>query len=186
MYDQKHWPTFRRKTTPMGALGICTLGRENWAQFKALRLKAIEGAPFALWPTYREEEALTAEQVQSRIEPGPHQIVFGAFDGGRLVGIAGLRREKLEQLSHRGTIWGVAVDPQRRKEGIGKKVLQRLITHARDEGLLQIQLAVGVENAGAQALYRSLGFQSFGIEPRAMRVGERFYDEEHMVLRLDE
>jgi hypothetical protein len=34
-------------------------------------------------------------------------------------------------------------------------------------------------------LYRSLGFESFGVEPRAMRVGDRFYDEEHMVLRLD-
>jgi ribosomal protein S18 acetylase RimI-like enzyme len=170
----------------MGALGICTLGRENWAQFKALRLKAIESAPFALWPTWAEENALTAEQVQSRIEPGPYQIVFGAFDGGRLVGIAGLRRERLVQLSHRATVWGVAVDPMRLKEGIGKKVLQRLITHARDEGLLQIQLGVAVENAAAQALYRSLGFKSFGIEPRAMRVGERFYDEELMTLRLDE
>lgn len=170
----------------MGALGICTLGRENWAQFKALRIKAIESAPFALWPTRAEEEALTAEQVQARIEPGPHQIVFGAFDGGRLVGIAGLRREKLEQIAHRGTVWGVAVDPQRRKEGIGRKVMQRLVTHARDEGLLQIQLAVATENPAAQALYRSLGFRSFGIEPRAMRVGDRFYDEEHMVLRLDE
>jgi RimJ/RimL family protein N-acetyltransferase len=42
-----------------------------------------------------------------------------------------------------------------------------------------------VENAAAQALYRSLGFKSFGIEPRAMRVGDKFYDEEHMVLQLD-
>lgn len=169
----------------MGALGICTLGRENWAQFKALRLRAIESAPFALWPTYQEENTLTAEQVQARIEPGPYQIVFGAFDGGKLVGIAGLRREKLEQLSHRATVWGVAVDPARRKEGIGKKLLQRLITHARDEGLLQIQLGVAVENPGAQALYRSLGFKSYGIEPRSMRVGQRFYDEELMVLCLD-
>jgi ribosomal protein S18 acetylase RimI-like enzyme len=170
----------------MGALGICTLGRENWAQFKALRLKAIESAPYALWPTWAEENAVTAEQVQSRIEPGPYQIVFGAFDGGRLVGIAGLRRERLAQLSHRGTVWGVAVDPLRRNEGIGKKLLQRLITHARDEGLLQVELGVAVENPAAQALYRSLGFKSFGMEPRAMRVGERFYDEELMVLLLDE
>jgi ribosomal protein S18 acetylase RimI-like enzyme len=168
------------------ALGICTLGRENWAQFKALRLKAIESAPFALWPTYEEEAGLPQHEIQSRIEPGPSQIVFGAFDGSKLVGVAGLKRNQLSQISHRATIWGVAVDPQRRKEGIGKRVLQRLIDHARSEGLLQIQLAVAVENAAAQALYRSLGFKSFGIEPRAMRVGDRFYDEEHMVLRLDE
>lgn len=170
----------------MKVVQIFTLGRENWAEFKALRLKTIASVPYALWPTCEEESAQSREQVQARIEPGPHQIVFGAFDGRQLVGIAGLRRERLERISHRATVWGVAVDPERRQEGIGKRVLQRLIDHARDQGLLQIQLAVAVENPAAQALYRSLGFKSFGIEPRAMRVGERFYDEEHMVLRLDE
>lgn len=166
--------------------GICTLGRENWAEFKALRLKAIASAPFALWPTYEEEATQTQEQVQARIEPGPYQIVFGAFDGRQLVGIAGLRRERLQQIGHKATVWGVAVDPERRNEGIGKRVLQRLIGYARDVDLLQIQLSVAVENQPAQALYRSLGFESFGVEPRAMRVGDRFYDEENMVLRLDE
>jgi ribosomal protein S18 acetylase RimI-like enzyme len=170
----------------MGALGICTLGRENGAQFKALRLKAIKSTPYAVWTTYDEQAAQPMDELQSRIEPGPHQIVFGAFDGQKLVGIAGLRREKLAQVAHRGFVWGVAVDPERRKEGIGKRLMQRVISHARDEGLLQIQLAVAVENAAGQALYRSLGFKSFGIEPRSLRVDDKFYDEEHMVLLLDD
>lgn len=165
---------------------ISSLNRENCAAYKALRLKAIANTPFALWPTYEEEAALTQAQVRERIEPGPNQIVFGAFTGGRLVGIAGLKRQTLEQISHRATVWGVAVDPEYRKQGIAKRLLQRLIKHASDQGILQIQLAVAVENPAAQALYRSLGFKSFGVEPRAMRVGDRFYDEEHMVLRLDD
>lgn len=164
---------------------ISSLNRENCAAYKALRLKAIASAPFALWPTYEEEAALTQAQVRERIEPGPNQIVFGAFDSGRLVGIAGLKRETLEQISHRATVWGVAVDPEYRKQGVAKRLLQRVIAHARDQGILQVQLAVAVENEAAQALYRSLGFVSFGVEPRAMRVGDRFYDEEHMFLRLD-
>jgi ribosomal protein S18 acetylase RimI-like enzyme len=164
---------------------ISSLNRENCAAYKALRLKAISTDPFALWPTYDEEAALTQAQVRERIEPGPHQIVFGAFKAGRLVGIAGLKHQTLEQISHRATVWGVAVDPEFRKQGIAKRLLQRLIAHARNQGLLQIQLAVAVENAPARALYRSLGFESCGVVPRAMRVGDRFYDEEHMVLRLD-
>ncbi|WP_419183232.1 hypothetical protein [Ralstonia solanacearum] len=35
------------------------------------------------------------------------------------------------------------------------------------------------------ALYRGVGFEAFGVEPRALCVGGRFYDEAHMVLRLD-
>jgi ribosomal protein S18 acetylase RimI-like enzyme len=168
------------------SLVICTLSRENWASFKALRLAAIDSAPFALWPTHEEEAAQSAAEVQARIDPGPYQIVFGAFDGRELVGIAGFRRDRLAQIAHRATIWGVAVHPARRKEGIGLRLLQRLVAHARDAGVLQLQLAVAVENQPAQALYRSLGFKGYGIEPRAMRVGDRFYDEEHMVLRLDD
>jgi ribosomal protein S18 acetylase RimI-like enzyme len=175
-YKHQHYTNF---------VDIISLTRENCAAYKALRLKAIVSDPFALWPTYEEEAALTQAQIRERIEPGPNQIVFGAFDVGRLVGIAGLKREKLEQIAHRATVWGVAVDPDHREQGIAKKLLQRLIAHARDQGVLQIQLAVAVENRPAQALYRSLGFKSFGVEPRAMRVGTRFYDEEHMVLRLD-
>ncbi|AOJ07403.1 hypothetical protein [Burkholderia mayonis] len=30
----------------------------------------------------------------------------------------------------------------------------------------------------------SLGFETFGVERRAMRVGDRFYDEQHMVRML--
>jgi ribosomal protein S18 acetylase RimI-like enzyme len=165
---------------------ISSLNRENWAAYKALRLKAIANTPLAVWSTHEEEAALTQAQVRERIEPGPHQIVFGAFKAGQLVGIAGLKHQTLQQVAHRAMVWGVAVDQDYRQQGIAKRLLQRLIAHARDQGLLQIQLAVAVENRAAQALYRSLGFASFGVEPRAIRVGDRFYDEEHMVLRLDD
>jgi len=57
--------------------------------------------------------------------------------------------------------------------------------HAREQGVLQIQLCVNADNVRARNLYLSLGFAAFGREPRALRVGDRFFDEEHMVLRLD-
>lgn len=52
--------------------------------------------------------------------------------------------------------------------------------------MLQIQLCVNVENTKARNLYLSLGFKPFGLEPRSMRVGDKYFDEEHMALRLDE
>ena len=36
----------------------------------------------------------------------------------------------------------------------------------------------------AAALYRSLGFAAFGREPNALKIGDRYLDEEYMVLRL--
>ncbi len=34
-------------------------------------------------------------------------------------------------------------------------------------------------------LFRACGFEPFGVEPRALRVGGRYVDEEQMVLFLD-
>jgi hypothetical protein len=36
----------------------------------------------------------------------------------------------------------------------------------------------------ARALYRSLGFVVFGTEPRSLKVGQTYVDEDHMMLRL--
>lgn len=61
-------------------------------------------------------------------------------------------------------------------------LIDAALTHAsRDWGVEQINLCVNTENEPAKALYASLGFETFGVERRAMRVGDRFYDEQHMV-----
>ena len=52
------------------------------------------------------------------------------------------------------------------------------------EGVEQVLLSVAATQTSAIHLYRSLAFESFGTEPRALRIGDRYIDEEHMVLRL--
>ena len=47
-----------------------------------------------------------------------------------------------------------------------------------------ICLSAAVGQTSAQVLYRSFGFQSIGVERKALMVGDRFYDEEHMQLEL--
>jgi RimJ/RimL family protein N-acetyltransferase len=45
-------------------------------------------------------------------------------------------------------------------------------------------LSVVTTNASARRLYESLGFVAYGTEIRAMKLGETYYDEIHMALRL--
>jgi ribosomal protein S18 acetylase RimI-like enzyme len=154
--------------------------------FRQIRLQAISDSPSAVWPTYEEEARRSAEEIEARIQRTDTQVVFGAFIDRELVGIAGLRREPLDQVRHKAVLWGVFVSPERRRDGLARKLFSRVQSFAREEGVLQIQLCVNAENVRARNLYRSIGFQSFGVEPRAMRIGDRYFDEEHMVLRLDE
>lgn len=51
-------------------------------------------------------------------------------------------------------------------------------------GLEQVLLSVARTQEAAIRLYRSLGFEPYGCEPRALKVGNRFIDEEHMILQL--
>jgi hypothetical protein len=43
-------------------------------------------------------------------------------------------------------------------------------------------ISVVTVQAAALSLYRSLGFESYGRERRALKIGDRYLDEEHMIL----
>ena len=161
------------------------LGPNDAEQFKALRLVAVDNAPTAIWPTRQEEMARSIEEVVNRVRSTSTQAVFGAFDGEILVGITGIRREALCQVNHKATIWGVFVNPSHRGRGIAQALLSAATVHATEEwDTIQLMLCVNAENLPARRLYTSLGFHTFGLEPRAMKVGDRFYDEEHMCKQL--
>ncbi len=154
-------------------------------RFKSLRLLAVESSPISIWPTRDEEMARSIEETAHRIRVTPTQAVFGAFDGEVLAGITGIRREPLRQISHKATIWGVFVNPSYRGQRIAGTLLAAATTHASEEwNTIQLMLCVNAENVAAKKLYTSQGFETFGLEPRAMQINGRFYDEEHMCKRL--
>lgn len=66
----------------------------------------------------------------------------------------------------------VAVDPDRRRQGLGRQVLQALLNHARRQGAAHATLEVASGNAAAVALYRGLGFQDAGLRRGYYRNGD--------------
>ncbi|KGS35610.1 GNAT family N-acetyltransferase [Burkholderia pseudomallei] len=164
-------------------ISIRLLEPADAAAFSALRLVAIDTSPSAIWPTRAEEAGRSMREVEARLRASGTQAVFGALTDDRgLIGIAGVRREALVQLAHKAVLWGVFVAPAHRGNGLARRLIDAALTHAsRDWGVEQVNLCVNTENEPAKALYASLGFETFGVERRAMRVGDRFYDEQHMV-----
>jgi RimJ/RimL family protein N-acetyltransferase len=47
-----------------------------------------------------------------------------------------------------------------------------------------LEAAVGLANASARRTYHGLGFKPYGIERKAIRVGDVFHDEELLYLDL--
>ena len=60
---------------------------------------------------------------------------------------------------HRGWVYYVAVDPDRRQKGFGRAIMNAAETWLRAAGLPKLQLLVRRENAQANAFYQSLGFE---------------------------
>jgi len=165
---------------------IRALGPDDVADYADLRLIAVDDSPGAIWSTLEEESGRSTAEIAARLKPTPYQIVFGAFYRQRLIGVAGLRRDALRKVRHKGTVWGVFVLPQWRKQGLARALLETAIAHARALGdMVQINLYVNTENPAARGLYTSLGFIVYGREPRAIALGDRYCDEDLMILFLD-
>ena len=61
------------------------------------------------------------------------------------------------------TLFNIAIDPQKQGLGLGRQLLNELITQLRQKGILTLWLEVRESNKKAQSLYDSLGFNQVDI-----------------------
>jgi RimJ/RimL family protein N-acetyltransferase len=155
-------------------------------QFWPFRLLALESEPRAFASSPEDHRAISMEQTAERLRPVPDgSFVVGALDNETLVGTAGFYRDARPKTRHKGMIWGVYVAGSHRGRGIGRDTLSMLLDRVRTyTDMRQIQLAVGVTQTAAERMYRSLGFETFGLERDAINTGEEFVDEYWMALKL--
>jgi ribosomal protein S18 acetylase RimI-like enzyme len=151
--------------------------------YRQLRHEALEREPLAFTESVAEHQATTLETIKHRLVSAEDNFVLGAFIDRQLIGMVGFFRRRGEKVRHRGGIWGVYVSEEGRGKGVGRALLTELIGLVQFlPDIEQVALAVSRENAGAKALYESLGFEVYGCERRALKIGNGYVDEELMVL----
>lgn len=153
------------------------------AAYRALRLRSFREHPEAFTTSYEELEAQPLADTERRMSAA-HIKLWGAFEGGRLVGHVGLDRETRAKCRHKATLVGMYVAPEAAGRGIGRALVDALLAQARTDGLELVVLTVTEGNAKAATLYERCGFRSFGVEPCAIKVGGRAYGKNHMYLLL--
>lgn len=164
----------------MQAITYRRLLASDAASYKALRLESLHSHPEAFSASWEDEHGKPVAWFAERLE---NSFVVGAWHGQVLAGVAGLFVPASPKLNHKNTLWGVYVRPQARGTGLAAELLKQVIAQAATRAE-EILLTVSASNLPALQLYRKAGFVEYGVERRALKLGERYYDEILMSLPL--
>ncbi len=128
--------------------------------------------------------APAVDRLADDVETGDAVIVV-ASDGDGVCGWVVLHRNSFALTQHWAWVRRLQTHPRRQRQGIGRGLLERLETVAREEWhleFLQLSLRGGM---GLEEFYARLGWREVGRVPRALRIApgdDR--DEVHMIKRL--
>ncbi len=161
---------------------INKLSASDADDYRDLRLEGLSAHPEAFGASWEDESVLSVEDFAERLETN---IVFGARrnDTKALVGAVGLRIPTASKTRHKGAIWGMYVRPETRGSGIGAALIKHAVDHIRPM-VEEVTIIVGSTNTAAHKLYSKMGFEQYGLERRALKIGQTYYDEVLMALVL--
>ena len=165
--------------TPDPAIRL--LAPADIALYKSLRLEALERHPEAFGASLEDEAAQPDSFFAERLAGN---AIFAIRDAsGTPAGLMGLHIPSATKSRHKGLVWTVYIRPEARGQGLGRRLLEALLDHARSR-VEEVRLGVSTTNHPAIRLYESAGFTAFATEPRALKIGDTYYDETLMLLRF--
>jgi len=162
----------------MSNFKIRKLERTDAIEFHRLRLFALQNNSASFGSSFEDEVKKSLEQFEVFIEPKIERVFWGAFEDDRLIGMVGLGREDGVKTEHKGFIRSMFVDPSARKGGVASELLNTAINYSVAQMKLeQLTLSVTSTNIEAINLYKKFGFIEYGIEPNALKIEGRHFDE---------
>jgi GNAT superfamily N-acetyltransferase len=88
--------------------------------------------------------------------------LFGAFDDGTLIGVAGIRIDDFLHHQRHAWLYDFVVDEGRRGEGIGTMLLEHVESWAREHDCESVALASPLDNRAVHEYYESQDFEKWG------------------------
>ncbi len=160
---------------------IRLLKPNDGADYRNLRLHALQNFPTYYGTSY--EDAIKEDHV-SFVKMIKKHNVFGAYLDKELSAIAIFAQAEGKHMEHYAHIYQVYVKKDKQSLGIGTKLMNAIIEHAKIK-VRQIYIAVCTHNEAAISLYKKLDFEIYGVEPKKLYINNIYYDEYLMVKFFD-
>ena len=158
-----------------------TLTSEHAEAWQMLRLEGARDFPMGFLVTIEETAATSLDRCREILGYGTSR---GVFDGAKLVGFSGYRRERLERTRHRADIGPFFVTRDYQGTGAAQTMMQGIIKEARELGIEQLELFVDTENHRAIAFYERQGFERVATHPDGVRIDGKPRNDHFYRLRL--
>lgn len=147
------------------------------AQFRELRLAALQDSPTAFSADYQMHLNQPMSYWEGRLKPDELGTIFFAEHDSKLIGITGIRRGESPKTKHGAYIWGVYIQPEWRGLHIAEALMETCIHWAKFRQVNIVKLGVTTTNTSAVRCYERCGFTIYGTEPRGLLFEDVYYDE---------
>jgi ribosomal protein S18 acetylase RimI-like enzyme len=146
-------------------MAVRLVNDEEWEEARELRLRALADVPEAFLSSYEDEKHLSEAEWRARVAPSDDRAWFveasaaREFAGMIAVAFFGDSRET-------ASLFGMWVEPERRRTGIGRRLVEAGVEWARAAGASRVELEVNESLKPAAGLYRACGFVPTGRRRR--------------------
>ena len=133
------------------------------------------------------EEGVSLEAMQKGLagsEASALNCEVGAFAGEKLVGKFGVAQLRPHIKFRHRAVMGISVRKEYWGCGLGSYLMQLAIDQTRTNGFEQLELGVYSDNARAIHLYEKVGFERYGIQPRAFKLKDGTYRDEIIMVKM--
>ena len=133
------------------------------------------------------EEGANLEAMRNSLAgcgESPVNFEVGAFAGEKLVGEFGVAQVRPYIKYRHRAVMGISVRKEYWGCGLGNYLMQLAIGQTRANGFEQLELGVYSDNGRAIHLYEKVGFERYGIQPRAFKLKDGTYRDEIIMVKM--
>lgn len=176
----------RSLTTPRGEIILREAQPADAAQFRELRLGALQDSPLAFSADYARNLSQPLKYWEDMLTmPADESTIFLAVQADDLIGMTGIARGSSPKTQHAAVVWGVYVKPEWRGLHIAEELIRACFRWAKARGVVVARLGVAAINKSAVRCYERCGFEIYGTETQALFHEGKYYDFLLMACSLD-